>query len=64
MVVREGNVLSSRNVKTEMFGLGITPMENFLASFTQFTFFIIRLVTGNGVMVAVDMCRKRLIMAE
>ena len=48
----------SRNVKPGMFGLGIAPKEIFLAYSTQFVFSTIRLVPGNVVMVAIDMCGK------
>ena len=48
----------------EMFGLGIVPKEVFLAYSTQFIFLIIRLIPGNVVMVAIDMCRKSPIMGE
>ena len=48
----------SRNVKPGMFGLGIVQKENFLAYSTQLVFLIIRLVPGNAVMVAIDICRK------
>ena len=48
----------SRNVKPGMFGLGIVQKENFLAYSTQPVFLIIRLVPGNAVMVAIDICRK------
>ena len=44
--------------KPGMFGLDIASKENFLAYSTQFIFFIIRLVPGNVVMVAIDMCGK------
>ena len=37
---------------------GIAPKEIFLAYSTQFVFLIIRLVPGNVVMVAIDMCWK------
>ena len=47
-----------------MFGLGIAPKENFLAYSTQFIFLIIRLVPGNVVMVAIDMCEKSPITVE
>ena len=62
--VREGKVLFSRNAKPGMFGLGIALKETFLAYSTQFVFFIIRLVPGNVVMVAIDMCRKSPITGE
>ena len=48
----------------EMFRLGIVPKEVFLAYSTQFIFLIIRLVPGNVVMVAIDMCGKSPIMGE
>ena len=51
-------VLFSRNVKPGMFGLGIVQKETFLAYSTQLVFLIIRLVPGNAVMVAIDICRK------
>ena len=41
-----------------MFGLGMVPEEVFLAYSTQFIILIIRLVPGNVVMVATDMCGK------
>ena len=47
-----------------MFGLGIAPKETFLAYSTQFVFLIIRLVPGNVVMVAIDMCGKSPITGE
>ena len=47
-----------------MFGLDIVSEENFLAYSTQFIFLIIRLVLGNVVMVAMDMCGKSPIMGE
>ena len=56
--VREGKVLFSRNVKPGMFGLGIVPKETFLMYSTQFVFLIIRLVPGNVVLVAIDICGK------
>ena len=42
-----------------MFRLGIAPKEIFLAYLTQFIFLKIRLVPGNVVMFAIDICRKR-----
>ena len=36
----------------------MVPNENFLAYLTQFVFLTIRLVLGNVIMVAIDMCRK------
>ena len=62
--VGEGKVLFSRNVKPGMFGLGIAPKETFLAYSTQFVILIIRLVPGNVVMVAIDMCGKSPITGE
>ena len=59
MVVGEGKVLFSAIAKPGMFGLGMVPKEGFLAYSTQFIFLIIRLVPGNVVMVAIDMCGKR-----
>ena len=56
--VREGKVLFSTIAKPGMFGLGMTPKENFLASSTQLIFLLIRLVSGNVVMVAIGMCGK------
>ena len=47
-----------------MFGLGIAPKEIFLAYSTQFVFSTIRLVPGNVVMVAIDMCGKSPITGE
>ena len=38
--------------------IGMSPKEGFLAYSTQFIFLIIRLVPGNLVMVAIDMCGK------
>ena len=48
----------SRNVKPEMFRLDIAPNEIFLTYSTQFVFSTIRLVPGNVVIVAFDMCGK------
>ena len=36
----------------------MTPKANFLAYSTQYIFLIMRLVTGNVVMIAIDMCGK------
>ena len=47
-----------------MFGLGIVLREGFLAYSNQFIFLIIRLVPGNVVMVATDMCGKSAITGE
>ena len=44
--------------KPGMFGLGMVLKEGFRAYSTQFIFFIIRLVPGNVVMVAIDMWGK------
>ena len=54
----------SKNVKPGMFGLGIALKETLLAYLTQFIFLIIRLVLGNVVMVAIDMCGKSPITGE
>ena len=54
----------SRNVKPGIIGLGIVPKETFLAYSTRFVFLAIRLVSGNVVMVATDMCGKSLITRE
>ena len=54
----------SRNVKPGLFGLGIVPKETFLTYSTQFVFLIIRLVPGNVVMLAIDMCGKSPITGE
>ena len=63
--VGEGKVLFSRNVKPGIFGLGMfAPKETFLTYSTQFVFLIIRLVPGNLVMVANDMCGKSPITGE
>ena len=55
---------SLAHAKPGMFGLGRTPKENFLTYSTQFIFLIIRLVPGNVVMVAIDMCGKSPITGE
>ena len=47
-----------------MFGLDMVSKENFLAYSTQFIFLVMRLVPGNVVMVAIDMCRKSPITGE
>ena len=47
-----------------MFWLGIAPKDIFLAYSTQFVFSTIRLVTGNLVMVAINMCGKSPITGE
>ena len=47
-----------------MFGVDIAPKENFLTYSTQCVFSTIRLVPGNVVMVAINMCRKIPITAE
>ena len=54
----------SRNVRPGIFGLGIVPKETFLAYSAQFIFLIIKLVPGNVVMVAIDMCGKKPITEE
>ena len=54
----EGKVLFRTITKPVMFGLGIASKENFLANSIQFIFLIIRLVPGNVVMFAIDICRK------
>ena len=59
----EGGLFSTIT-KSEMSGLGMAPKENFFAYSTQFIFMIIRLVPGNVVMVAIDMCRKSPITGE
>ena len=64
MAVREGKVLFSTIAEPGMFRLGMVPKEVFLVYSTQFIFLIIRLVPGNVVMVAIDMCRKSPIMVE
>ena len=51
-------------VEPGMFGLGMVPKEVFPDYSTQFIFLIIRLVPGNVVMVATDMCGKSPIMGE
>ena len=62
--VGKGKILFSKIANPGMFGLGIAPKENFLAYSTQFIFLIIRLVPGNVVMVAIDMCEKSPITVE
>ena len=47
-----------------MFGLSITLKEIFLLYSTQFVFSTIRFVSGNVVMVTIDMCWKSLIRGE
>ena len=47
-----------------MFGVAMVPKENFLAYSTQFVFLTIRLVSGNVVMFAIDMCGKSPIFRE
>ena len=64
MAVGEGKVLFRTIAKSGMFGLDIASKENFLAYSTQFIFLIIRLVPGNVVMVAIDMCGKSPITGE
>ena len=48
----------STNAKPGMFGLDIALKENFLTYSTEFVLLIIRLVPGNVVMVAINMCGK------
>ena len=60
----DGKALFSRNVKPGIFGLSIAPKEIFLVYTTQFVFLTIRLVPGNVVMVAIDMCGKSPITGE
>ena len=62
--VGEGKVLFSTIAKPEMFGLGMAPNESFLRYSTQFIFLIIRLVTGNVAMAAIDVCGKSPITGE
>ena len=47
-----------------MFRLGVAPKETFLAYTTHFVFLTIRLVPGNVVMVAINMCGKSLTTEE
>ena len=47
-----------------MFRLGVAPKETFLAYSTHFVFLTIRLVPGNVVMVAINMCGKSLTTEE
>ena len=47
-----------------MFRLGVAPKETFLAYSTHFVFSTIRLVPGNVVMVAINMCGKSLTTEE
>ena len=63
-VVGEGKVLFSTNVKPGVFRVGIARKGNFLAYSTQFVFLTIKLVLGNVVMVAIDMCGKSPIMGD
>ena len=60
----DGKVLVRTIAKPGIFGLGMVPKEGFLAYSTQFIFLIIRLVPGNVVMVAIDMCGKSPITGE
>ena len=64
MAVRERKVFFSTIAKPGMLGLGMAPKENFLAYSTQFIFLMIRLVPGNVVLVAIDMCGKSPITGE
>ena len=59
-----GKVFFSRIVKPGMFRLGIAPKENFLIYSTQFGFFKIRIVPGNLIMIAIDMCGKNPVTEE
>ena len=52
--VGEGKALFSTIAKPGMFGVGMALKENFLAYSTQFIF-LIRLVPGNVVIIAIDM---------
>ena len=54
----------SEVAKPGVFGLGIEPKQNFLGYSTQFIFLIIRLVPGNVVIAAIDMCGKSPITEE
>ena len=47
-----------------MFLLGMALKGNFLAYLTDFIFLVVRLLLGNMVMVAIDMCRKNPKMGE
>ena len=47
-----------------MFRLGVAPKETFLAYSAHFVFLTIRLVPGNVVMVAINMCGKSLTTEE
>ena len=47
-----------------MFRLGVAPKETFLAYLAHFVFLTIRLVPGNVVMVAINMCGKSLTTEE
>ena len=58
MAVGERKILFSKIAKPGMFGLGIVPKENFLAYAIQFIFLIIRIVPGNVVMLAINICGK------
>ena len=64
LTVGQGKALFSRNVKPGIFRLGMVPKENFLVYSTQFVLLTIRLVTGNVMMVAIDICGKSAIMRE
>ena len=59
-----GKVFFSRIVKPGTFRLDITPKENFLSYSTQFDFFKIRIVPGNLITIAIDMCGKNPITEE
>ena len=60
----EGKILFGTIAKPGMFGLSIVSKENYLTYSTQFIFFMIRLVRGNVVVVAIDICGKSSITRE
>ena len=62
--VGEGKVLFSAIAKPGMFLLGMALKGNFLAYLTDFIFLVVRLLPGNMVMVAIDMCGKNPMMGE
>ena len=64
MAVLEGKVLLSTITKPGMFGLRMAPKVDFLAYSTHFIFLIARLVPGNVVIVAINMCGKGRITGE
>ena len=59
-----GEGLVSTIAKPRIFGIGMAPKENFAGYSTQLIFLIIRLVPGNVIMVAIDMCGKSSIKGE